>query len=172
MLIEDVGATGSVGELFRQHYLPLVRLAVQLVDTQADAEDVVQDVFAALDPGRVVGTAEHYLTRAVLNRCRSLLRRRRTARLFHRAPPPPQDVPAADETVLTRERARIIRACVDGLPTRQREVLVLRYFAGRSVAETADLLGITPGAVTSSASRALTTLATSLEEHDVRSTIG
>lgn len=172
MLIEDVGATGSVGELFRQYYLQLVRLAVQLVDTQADAEDVVQDVFAALDPDRIVGTAEHYLTRAVLNRCRSMLRRRRTVRLFHRAPPPPQEVPAADDEVLVRERARIIRACVDGLPTRQREVLVLRYFAGCSVAETADLLGVTSGAVTSSASRALTSLATSLEERDVRSIVG
>lgn len=167
MLIEDVGSTGSVAELFRQQYLPLVRLAIQLVDTQADAEDVVQDVFAVLDPHRIVGTAEHYLTRAVLNRCRSLLRRRRTARLFHRAPPPPQDAPAADDAVLHRERARTIRACVDALPARQREVLVLRYFAGRSVAETADLLGVTPGAVTSSASRALTSLATTLEDHDV-----
>ncbi|WP_353648986.1 sigma-70 family RNA polymerase sigma factor [Nakamurella sp. A5-74] len=171
MLIEDVGATGSVAELFRLHYLPLVRLAIQLVDTQADAEDVVQDVFAALDPDRIVGTAEHYLTRAVLNRCRSVLRRRRTARLFHRAPRP-SDVPAADAEVLIRERARTIRACVDALPTRQREVLVLRYFAGRSVAETAELLGVTPGAVTSSASRALTALATTLEDHDVRSIIG
>lgn len=38
----------EVQELFRQHYLGLVRLAMRLVDDQDSAEDLVQDVFAAL----------------------------------------------------------------------------------------------------------------------------
>jgi DNA-directed RNA polymerase specialized sigma24 family protein len=35
-----------VQKLFQDHYLGLVRLALQLVDDQESAEDVVQDVFA------------------------------------------------------------------------------------------------------------------------------
>jgi RNA polymerase sigma-70 factor (sigma-E family) len=45
------------------------------------------------------------------------------------------------------------------LPTRQRAVLVLRYWSDLSVAEVADLLGCTEGTVTSTASRAAARLA-------------
>jgi DNA-directed RNA polymerase specialized sigma24 family protein len=53
MLESRESAAGStrvavLGELYREHYLRLVRLAVQLVDDQTSAEDVVQDVFARL----------------------------------------------------------------------------------------------------------------------------
>ena len=55
-----------------------------------------------------------------------------------------------------------IRAAVAALPSRQREVIVLRYFQNLSVAETAAVLKISPGAVKSSASRALDAIETSL----------
>ena len=38
----------AVDELFAAHYVALVRLAVHLVDDLDTAEDLVQDVFAAL----------------------------------------------------------------------------------------------------------------------------
>ena len=47
---------------------------------------------------------------------------------------------------------------LDTLPTRRREVLVLRYWSGLSEGEIAAVLGISRGAVKSSASRALAQL--------------
>jgi RNA polymerase sigma factor (sigma-70 family) len=50
------------------------------------------------------------------------------------------------------------------LPRRQREVLVLRYYADLSVAEVAETLRITPSAVRACNSRGLAALARALRE--------
>jgi RNA polymerase sigma-70 factor (ECF subfamily) len=61
-------------------------------------------------------------------------------RLFAREPSPSRQ--AAD-----RETARRARAALEALPEGEREVLVLRHLEQLSVAETAEALGVTPGAV-------------------------
>jgi len=90
--------------LFEKHYLQLVRLASQLVDDLASAEDVVQDVFTRLQSRRGPIMADEplaYLRTAVLNTARSALRRRRTARAFHvsRRPRTADEVQSADGRV-------------------------------------------------------------------------
>jgi len=68
----------SVDDLYREHAVGLIRLAVLLVGDQATAEDVVQDAFVGLyrgwgrlrDPGNALG----YLRTAVINGCRSVHR--------------------------------------------------------------------------------------------------
>src|SRR5690348_8519789 len=82
----------AVAALFRTHRLGLVRLAVLLVDDRETAEDVVQDAFAALHRRWGSLTSEDaalaYLRTCVVNRSRSVLRRRRTVRLKGRPPGP------------------------------------------------------------------------------------
>jgi RNA polymerase sigma factor (sigma-70 family) len=60
------------------------------------------------------------------------------------------------------EHARVMDA-LRRLPQRQREVLVLRYYADLSEADIAAALGISRGAVKSHASRAAATLRQTLE---------
>lgn len=155
----------DVEALYAAHRLPLVRLALLLVDDLGFAEEVVHDAFAGLvargrlrDPGAAVG----YLRTAVVNRSRSVLRRRRTARAHapQRALTP---VDPADRAVLAEEHREVLTA-LDTLPPRQREVVVLRYWSGLSEAEIAGTLGISTGTVKSTASRALWALETILEE--------
>jgi len=55
-------------------------------------------------------------------------------------------------------------AAVGALPRRQREVLALKYFLDLGEQEIAAILHISRGAVASTASRALTTLARQLRE--------
>jgi DNA-directed RNA polymerase specialized sigma24 family protein len=50
-----------------------------------------------------------------------------------------------------------------GLPERQREVLVLRYYGDLSEAQIAEALGISPGAVKTHAARGLASLRPVLE---------
>jgi len=157
--------TAGVAQLFLSHSTAMVRLAVLLVDDLHTAEDVVQDAYGKLyagwdrlrDPDAAVG----YLRTAVVNGCRSVLRRRRTARLF--IPPRQVDVPAADTGMLLAEEHRGVLAALKRLPRRQREVLVLRFWSELSEAQIADALGISRGTVKSSASRGLTALSALLD---------
>jgi RNA polymerase sigma factor (sigma-70 family) len=65
---------------------------------------------------------------------------------------------------MATEERRAVLAAVAGLPPQQREVLALRYYAELADAEIAAALGISRGTVVSTASRALTALASRLTE--------
>jgi RNA polymerase sigma factor (sigma-70 family) len=60
--------------------------------------------------------------------------------------------------VLLAEEHREVLAAMQQLAPRQREVLVLRYWSELTEAEIAEALGISRGAVKSTASRALDAL--------------
>ncbi len=148
-----------------------MRLALLLVGDQPTAEDVVQDVFARMHARQRRGPAADgllpYVRAAVLNGCRSQLRRRAVARRFARQEllPPEQDswASAEQEVIRSQERAQVL-AALAALSPRRREVLVLRYYLGLSEAEIARVLGISAGTVKSTAARALTALARQLGE--------
>lgn len=107
-----VDAQGAVSALYQQHWVGLVRLAVLMVDDRQAAEDVVQEAFAELYrrwPLRGADAALAYLRTAVLNRSRSVLRRRKVARLYV----PPHQTPnasAESDAVLGEERSQVQQA--------------------------------------------------------------
>ncbi|MFI5845438.1 RNA polymerase sigma factor [Catenuloplanes sp. NPDC051500] len=158
----------AINELYHARRLSLVRLAILMVDDLPTAEDIVQDVFAALYRRhgadlRGLADPHAYLTTAVLNTARSALRRRRTARSYV-PPPPPAPSPAAEEEALLSEADTEILAALGRLTARQRQVVVLRYWSDLSEAEIATVLDISRGTVKSTASRALTILRDALQE--------
>ena len=162
----DDGAPATVGELYAAHRLALVRLALLLVDDLETAQDVVQDAFAGLHARsrRLLpepDSALAYLRVSVVNGSRSTLRRRRTARGYVPPHEPPHDSPEA-RALLAEEHREVLDA-VRGLAPRQREVLVLRYWSGLDEAAIAETLGISRGAVKSTASRALDVVEKALE---------
>lgn len=150
--------------LFREHHLSLVRMAMLIVGDQQTAEDVVQDAFTGMHR-RMQGLADQenvlpYARAAVLNGCRSVLRRRR--RPF--TPQPPEPVWSAEAAVLLGEDRREVLLALRTLPRRQREVLVLRYYLDLNEAQIAEVMGISRGTVKSTASRALAAMARRLGE--------
>jgi RNA polymerase sigma-70 factor (sigma-E family) len=147
----------TLADLYRDHRMRMVRLAVLLVDDPNTAEDVVQEAFAGLHRNwtglRDEEAAIGYLRTAVVNGSRSVLRRRRTARDY--VPPHQVNARSAESlAMLTAEHQAVVDALAT-LPPRQREVLVLRYYGGLSEAEIAEATGISRGTVKSTASRAL-----------------
>lgn len=154
-------AAELVRELFDRHYLALVRIAATVVGDPETAEDVVQEVFASL-PARVTAldNPRAYLTAAVFNKSRSVLRRRKVALRFRVSAQAP--VEAADAVSLRRAEREVVLAAIRKLPDRQRQVVVLRYLEDLSPNEVAELLGITREAVSSSLNRAMVTLRTVL----------
>ncbi|TDV54205.1 RNA polymerase sigma factor [Actinophytocola oryzae] len=154
-------APGLEAVLERQ-WMPLVRLATLLVGDADSAPDIVQDCYEAVWRLRPdLGDPEHfvaYLRKAVVNRSRSRLRRLRTVRRFLAQARPPADAPPADDPMLLAERHRELLEHIDRLPTRQREVIVLRYYCEMSEVDAAAAIGVSVGTVKSSAHRALATL--------------
>jgi RNA polymerase sigma factor (sigma-70 family) len=155
-----------VGELYREHGLDLVRVALLLVGDKATAEDVVQDAFTGLvrgldrleDSGKVLA----YLRVSVINGCRSVHRSRR--RVFLRAAQPEPTVWSAESAVIAREDSRLALQAVARLPARAREILALRYYLDMPDQEIAQTLRVSRGTVSSTASRALAALARTLGE--------
>lgn len=160
----------DVAGLFRERHAELVRLAALVVGDRATAEDVVQDVFARLCAKDMLPDQEHslaYVRAAVLNGCRSVLRRRALvrriggARDLDRSDSAPDS--AEDEVILAEDRRQVLTALAS-LPVRRREVLVLRYWLGLSEAEIASMMAISKGTVKSNAARGLAALARKLGE--------
>ena len=156
----------AVTELYSLHYRALVRLAVLLVRDLPTAEDVVQDSFVALHAGwqrlRDSVSALAYLRSAVLNRSRSVLRHRAVA--DKHMPEPPPDMPSAEHGALAQLERSTVMAALRMLTDRQREAIVLRYYADFSEAEVAAAMGISRGAVKSHTARGMATLRAELEQ--------
>ena len=117
---------------------------------------------ACIGPGRRVDDPLKYLRTAVINGARSGLRRRRSARRY--VPPTVRAEPGADEAVLVRAEHVAVLVALRALPRRQRECLVLRYYADLSEAEIASTLGISAGSVKSHSHRGMAALTVALQE--------
>jgi RNA polymerase sigma factor (sigma-70 family) len=148
-------ARDSVADLYAAHALSLTE----------SAEDVVQDAFCGLyrnwarlsEPEQALP----YLRTSVLNGCRSVIRWRRVRikRPLHEPP-----VASAESAVLAGEEQQSVLMAIRRLPTRQREVLILRFYLHEPEAEVARLMGIGPSTVRSTTHRALSALGRMLGE--------
>ncbi|MEO5873872.1 MAG: SigE family RNA polymerase sigma factor [Streptosporangiaceae bacterium] len=150
-------------ELYRGHALGLTRLAFIMLGDRQTAEDVVQEAFLGLyrrwSALRERDKALAYVRSAVLNGCRSTLRRRRLP--FASAMPSPS---AEAEVLLDEDRREVIEA-LQRLPLRQREALILRYFLDLSEEEIATAMRISRGTVKSTTSRGIAALGRMIEEN-------
>jgi RNA polymerase sigma-70 factor (sigma-E family) len=150
-------------------YASMVRAAVLLGIRPADAEDAVQEAlarcYAAWSRGRQAHDPDAYAYQVLVNGVRRAGRRRWTGEVPHAEPPPSAhgaggraDAAHADPAS-TVPLAQSVRAALGRLSRAHRQVLVLRYFADLTEAQTARVLGVAPGTVKSRTSRAVSLLA-------------
>ena len=126
-------------QLFRDEHRHMIRLAYTLIGNAAEAEDVVQDgfvdVYRHFDEIRKPGA---YLRTAVINHCRSLLRRRRVFALNQPEPPSGLDPESCE-----------LWDVLDRLTEDERIAVTLRYFGRYRAAEIARLVDEPPSTVRS-----------------------
>lgn len=148
----------------------LVRAAVLLGCSQAEAEDVVQTaLMRCLVHWRRVQRAEDrdaYVHRIVVNTFTSA-RRRRWTREYATAEMP--ETPTSDQTA-TIDTADAVLRSLARLNRDQRTAVVLRYYAHLSEQQMAVVLGVAPGTVKSRLSRALQVLAVDSDLAELRGT--
>lgn len=164
---EAAGETGEIPlvELYRTHYRSLVRLAALLLDDIGTSEEVVQDAYVKMHGawGRIKDPekALPYLRTTVVNLSRSRMRHRQVAEKH--APRPMPDEPSAEYGAITLAERDAVIAALRGLPDRQREALVLRFYGDLSELEIATTMGVSQGAVKSHLHRGKAALARALE---------
>ncbi|HET8932638.1 MAG TPA: sigma-70 family RNA polymerase sigma factor [Polyangiales bacterium] len=124
-------------------YAPaLLRKAERILQSRADAQDVVQGVFMEMLQSPPPREDFSYLYRAVTNRCLNMLRDRATrARLLRE-----HDVLLRGPERTTCEQRSIdlqlLAKLVAGLDTAHAEVLICHYFDDMSQEEMANWLGV------------------------------
>jgi RNA polymerase sigma-70 factor (sigma-E family) len=157
-------ATGAsvdlLTETYQAHYRSLLRLAALLLDDLSSCEDVVQEAFIRVHAARRrVREPEKtlaYLRQTVVNLSRSTLRRRILG--LRLLPKPMPDMASAEEGAYDALERDELRIALRGLQRRQREVLVLRYYADLTEAQVAEVLGVSIGSVKAYGSRGLASL--------------
>jgi RNA polymerase sigma factor (sigma-70 family) len=154
-----------IAALFDEHSRRLVGLARTLVDSRAEAEEVVQEAFERLvasfsrvdDPTK----ADRYLTVTVLNVARSRLRRRHTARRKAHLVDESRQQHEVVESV-DRDQIERVRLAIRMLPKRQQQCIVLRFYSEATEQQIAATLGLAVGSVKTHLSRARAHLAVTL----------
>ncbi|MEM7341570.1 MAG: sigma-70 family RNA polymerase sigma factor [Actinomycetota bacterium] len=147
--IEHEVPVDTVDGLYQSRYEAELRRATLLVGSAAVAQDVVSEAFCdVIRRWDSIREPAAYLNRAVLNGCRQAGKRRR-----REAPTDPAEQALAGRTV--SDEFDHLADAVETLPWKQRAVVVLKYYEGRTEAEIAEQLGIRPGSVGPTARRAL-----------------
>lgn len=138
----------------------LLRAALAITRDRDTAEDLLQTsltkIYLAWDGVRDQAALDGYARRVMTNTYSSWWTRgwrpRETATGTELATDPES---ATDGFALVELRAELV-PLLRVLPPQQQTTVVLRYLQDRSVAETAQVLGISPGTVKSQTSRAIT----------------
>jgi len=174
------GDSRACEALVRQHSGRLLAVARRFLRTEEDSEDAVQDAFLAafrsLDGFEGHSALGTWLHRIVVNVCLMRLRawsRSREVRIadllptfdetgHHSRPVRPWEEQALARLTQAETRAHV-RACIDRLPGPYRQVLLLRDIEELDTEQTAQHLGIDPGAVKTRLHRARQALRTLLE---------
>jgi RNA polymerase sigma-70 factor (sigma-E family) len=158
-------ADQAITAMYATEYGSLVRMSVVLVGDVPTAEEVVQESFIAMYGAwrrlRDIDKAVSYLRRSVVNRSRSVLRRRIVA--ARHAPKHEPDMPSAEQGAITLLERLAVIAALRSLPARQREAVMLRYYLDLSEEEVASAMKISRGAVKSHTARAKAALRSALE---------
>ena len=145
-------ADEAVRVLYDGHYRALTQLAALLIGDLAAAEDIAQAAFVAMYRAwRVLGTRDAalwYLRREVIRRARSRRPERRGTLGESQESQPP-----------SRPTAVPLLAILATLPIRQREAVILCYWAGLSYTQIAALTNARPQAVRASLNQGLAVLA-------------
>ena len=153
-------------EFLHTDYPRLVAAVALIAGSRPAAEDAVQEAMLRAwersERGQEIDSLRAWVTTVSLNLARS---GRRRARAERRARSRSEEPDSADPSRDTERRLDVRRA-LEALPTRQREVAVLRYYLQLDTREAAATLGVSEGTVKSTLARARVALADALGIED------
>jgi RNA polymerase sigma-70 factor, ECF subfamily len=152
--------------LYRRYARPVFGLALRRLGDRMNAEDAVQETFAAIwrsartyKPERGAGAPWLYAVarNAIVDRSRS------RSEPPGEGPEPPADEPSPEERAEASYTAWRVHRALESLPHNEREVIELAYYGGLSQSEVASFLNVPLGTVKTRTRAGLGRLADLLE---------
>lgn len=160
------GDRGAYEELVRRHRDRIYRIALRMLGSPADADDVAQDVviqlWTALSGVTGASAFTTWLYRVVVNRCLNHRRHQRPHQELAAADHPP--VAGPERRVLAGEELQAGLAAISALPEDQRVPLVLVQLEGLSYREAAAITKTTEATVRGRLARARATLMSEMKD--------
>ena len=161
----------ALAALVEQYAGTLYRVAFSVLRNASDAEDAVQEAFLRVlrhrDTLEEIRDHRVWLIRIVwnivLDRKRRSKTRPETDDVSELARVLPADELSAEQRASAAQHHAYVLACVDQLPTKEREVLVLSAFEELTSVEIASVLGVTESSVRSRLFRARNLMADLLQ---------
>lgn len=151
------GSKAAFNRVMDQQAPRLQNIALRMMGNGPDAEDAVQEALAAawfkLNSFDLSRPISPWLTRITVNKCRDLLRIRRTRQFFEihsnneAGLMMADDAPDSSADLQARQALEVMQREITRLPTTLREAFVLVTFGENSQAEAAQILGISEKAV-------------------------
>jgi len=156
------GRRAPFGELCERHMKQVSCVTRRIIRNREDAEDAAQECFlnAFVHLKGFDGRSQFatWLTRIAINAALMKVRKNRRAGEVALDEPNPASEPAAqrefrydapdpEESCSLRERKRIVKSAISGLRPRARNVVELIHLQEHLISETAQILGISTGAV-------------------------
>lgn len=137
----------NFSDLYLTYYSKLVRFAKEFVQHEEDAENITQDVFADLWEKRDfithIENMNAYLFRLVRNRCLDYLRHK----VFEQRYMESLQLSCEEEAVEDHDTEILIRAAINSLPQRCRDIFLLSRVDGLKYREISEHLGISVNTV-------------------------
>ena len=156
----DIDSFSRLVELYQER---AIRTAYSILGNMEDARDQAQEAFLKayqrLSDFKVQSRFYTWFYRILVNTCKDFLRKKKvrgfvmlwTGRGEEEGDRPFPDAvdesPGADEALMSRELTGEIHRALERLPLQQRTAFALRYLDGFSVAETAESMDLSEGAV-------------------------
>jgi len=145
----------TIEQLMVTYYDDVFRLACSILSNTDDADDAAQEVFISvnnsLDQFRWEASPKTWLYTITVNRCRSMLRKRRLIQRINHILFAVNDLfdnfPSPEESTLDHISLEIIGNLIDTLPEKYRTSIILRYGHDLKIPEIAEILGLPEGTV-------------------------
>uniref|UniRef100_UPI0007851B3B RNA polymerase sigma factor n=1 Tax=Novosphingobium sp. CCH12-A3 TaxID=1768752 RepID=UPI0007851B3B len=151
------GRQSAYTTLLARHREAVFRLARHHAGDEGEALDITQEAFiaafASLAKFDAARPFRAWLMRIAVNKCRDWARRRAVRRLFRMARPLEDAFDVADQNLdpeaqaISQAELARVSAAIAALPANLKDPLILCRLEGMSMAEAADVLGLTEKAV-------------------------
>ncbi|GEO27978.1 RNA polymerase sigma24 factor [Alicyclobacillus acidoterrestris] len=169
--MDDQLSESQARRLFEKYSAYVFKTALLLTKSRVLADDVLQETFIQVfrkyhtfDSSKPF---EPWLYRITVNVAKNMMRKQKWLTFVPEARELIDvEAPAPVEGLLNSEKVDVIKTAINQLKFKSREVIVLHFFAGLTLNEISETLGIPLGTCKSRLNSALTTLRKKLDDND------